>query len=163
MQDNNVYECNLYSITSDIEIDSNLNMRKNIDNAPIEIVSKIMVQPTRRKNIYREIMTGVLIPAVVDDITFNPLTGDQILLHRSVPKSPVFIYVQICHVKNAIPRKELEIIDTKRVQEYYDTHRRNNLKSELNDIFNTANEYYNNALQNNMTTKKSRVLFKNNK
>lgn len=155
--DKNVYECNLYSITSDIKVNKDLSKRENIrKNFEIKVAEKVMVKPTIRKNIFKEIVTGKLIPAY--RISYCSIGNALPDFTYTVPNSPVFIKVHEeydilsgdydCDLYNRRVTNNQDIIA------YLQNHSKEEWEEKLDSIFQQGEEYYNNAAaQNNYSNK----------
>lgn len=139
--DRTIYKYNLFSITPDIKVDDWKDKRKIYDDRR-EVAVKIMVQPTFRKNIYREIVTGMPIP-VYRHVYRGVYMGAAFLGHIEIPSQPAFI-----EVKNLVRYDDPVLEATaEEIKEYIEEHTAPNVdyKAQLGDIFQKANEYYENA------------------
>lgn len=137
---NNIYECNLYSITPDIRVNHDWSKERNILRANKMNVKKIMVSPTFKRNFYREIITGVQIP-VYRIHTLQSLCK----VYYSIPSLFLSYYIMI--IENGLLFQyynNLEIATTENLKEYLEKYSSNPaaLKKELNEIFQKAEEYY---------------------
>ncbi len=152
-----VYECDLYSITPEIRVNQDWNRRKNISEADTKIVSKIMVQRTINPNFYKEIITGMLIPAyrtIFKSGAFHSWGGD---IYYRVPKEPVFIKFEERHFYDN-HWNSLVVAQAVDVKKYIEEHASNveKFKNELTNLFKTAEEYYEDAyLKNTYSNKKT--------
>ena len=157
-----VYECDLHSITSDIRVNQDWNKKANIAAAETKIVAKVMVQPTFNPNIYKEIITGTLIPAYKTTLKKGITHLDE-EIYYTVPKKPVFIKIN----ENCFYMKytsDLVVAKAEDIKRYIEYHSRNVLdfKTQLDYIFQTAENYYENAaLKNNYSEKRMvKILLK---
>ncbi len=140
---NNIYECNLYSITSDIRVNHDWSKAKNILRANKTDVMKIMVSPTFRRNFYREVITGISIP-VYRVHKLQSLCS----VYYSIPSPFLPYYIMI--IENGLLFQyynNLEIASIENLKEYLERYSSNSdaLKKELNEIFQKAEEYYEQA------------------
>lgn len=156
-----VYECNLYSITPYIRVNKDWTKFQNIKMAETKSVATIMVRPTLRKNIYKEIVTGVPIP--VYRITrkysfFRPLEGD---VYYSIPKMSAFIKIEETYDQGITLTKtsSLTVAYAEDVKEYIEEHlsKKSDFKKKLYNIFQTAEGYYANALAQNNYSNETEV------
>lgn len=150
-----VYKFDLHSIKSNIRVNQDWNRKKNIAAANTEIVAELMVQPTFNPNIYREIVTGILIPVYRTTLKrgiTHSIKGDT---YYKVPKKPVFIKIKEINSYSEYTN-DLVIAKAEEVKKYIEKHTSNvdDFKNKLNNIFQTAEEYYENASsQNNYSNK----------
>lgn len=140
-----IYGCALHSITPDINIYKNSKKRENIEYADTKVVSRIMVKPTFIKNIYREIITGKMIPAY--RLIFN---RNKCFYKVQVPLSTVFIKVEE-EINNE--NKELSYTnnlhraDEQDVKKYIEENKsKEEFKEYLDRLFEQGEEYYEDAL-----------------
>lgn len=141
--DRTVYECDLLSITPNIKVNSDWENWKNIENAKTKVAARIMVQPTIRKNIYREIVTGMPIPVYRITKRNNEFMPDDEEECHFVPYQPVFIKIR-GYSNRSCPKL---VANFKDIKKYIEKNTAPNVdyKAQLEDIFQKAEEYYKNA------------------
>lgn len=132
--------------------------RKNIAEADTLSVKKIMVQPTINPNVYREIVTGMLISVYRTTTKFglcHALNGD---IYYKVPKSLVFIKIYDMYNFGEYS-SSLEVADLIEIEKYIMQHTSyiTQFRQELNDIFQKAESYYESASLKSNISKKAEI------
>ena len=159
--DDTIYIADLYSITSGIVVNHDWSKKENIMEANAKVVKNIMVRKTFNPNVYREVVTGILIPVYRKTIKYggvHSISGD---VYYKIPNKPVFIKIYEEYYSSYTTN--LRAASFKQVENYVanidDVEK---FKNELNNIFLKAEEYYEKAsLKNNYSdNKKAKKLLK---
>lgn len=156
--DDTVYKCSLHSITSDIRVMNDRSKRENIAGANTEIVGEIMVQPTINPNMYREIVTGMLIPAYRRTVKvglFHDLHGDG---YYRVPKKPVFIKINDQYLFGDYT-SSLKVAQLEEIKEYIEKFSSDidSYRYYLNSLFEKAEACYDRASLKGEISEKTKI------
>lgn len=150
-----IYECNLCSITPDIRVNHDRSKKSNIINAYKKDVMEIMVQRTHRRNFYREIITGILIPV------YRMRSLGLGMASCSIPKPFLPYFIVIVEYKDSLFERfnNLTLAEDKDVKKYIEKHGSNpdGFKNELYEIFQKAEGYYEQAYSKNEYSDKYQV------
>lgn len=149
-----IYKCDLLSVTPDIRVNQDWPKKKNISEANKKIVKTILVQPTINPQFFKEIITEKRIP--VYRITkktglFHSQDGDY---YEYPPESPVFILVRENWFQ---PGNNLTVASNQEIQEYLSQNNKEIYINELNEVFEQATKYYNDAFDRNHYSDKAVV------
>lgn len=137
---NTVYAFKLYSITPNIRVNKDWSKKDNLFDVDTDYLFTVMVKKTLNPNLYKEIVTGITIPAYRK--IRKTVYTEKYILHK-IPKKPVFIKIN---------EKEDDFIDSniyiptaKEVEEYIKEHTDDNFKEKLKSAFKKAEGYYETA------------------
>lgn len=150
-----IYECELLSVIgttknndefgeyNNLIPDTNEESLTNIEDADTEVVAKIMVEPTLMKNVYREIVTGKLIPAYVTYYDFNIITDKPRIVRREVPSLPIFIKVERYLPLMGPIEDDLKPASLDSIKEYVELHKKDEYRKQLIGAFRDSKANYN--------------------
>lgn len=150
-----VYECELYSITPNIRVNKDWGRYQSIEAAEVVPVMKIMVKKTFIKDMYKEIVTGHLIPAYRVTLNLNKAYPTFI---NHVPYKPVFIEFEEV-LQGIHTYSKLEVAKADAVEAYLNKYldKKDELEAYLEEKFEQAESYYEEALKLDNYSDKERI------
>ena len=155
MFDRTVYKCPLYSVTPDIIVYNDWSIKDNINYEEIEQVGTIMVQPTFRRGVYKEVITGMKFPVYIM-YSYPPWWLECQRYPEVRPGSPAFVLMHVQVRKPDPSPTDWEKANADDLEKYLEQDP-NNFKNQLENIKQKAYEYYDNASLKNYYSNKARV------
>ncbi len=155
---NKVYKCDLLSITPDIRVNVDKNIRSNIKDADTEVISTIFVQPTWNPSYMKEIITKRIIPVyrIEHYETSNVLNGQT---YVEVPKSPCFIKYNVkVGDEDLWLSDDLVVATPDEVKDYINRHPdKETYAFSLYEIFKRGVEYYYNSKEKGIVSDEKQI------
>lgn len=156
--DDTVYKCSLHSITPDIRVNHDWSKKENIASAETIIIGEIMVQRTLNPNVYREIVTGTLIPVYRTTTKFGLCYASHGNRYYKVPKKPVFIKINDRYAFGDYT-SSLKVAPLEEVKNYIERFSGDieGFKYQLNSLFERAEAYYEKASSKNDASDSAKI------